>query len=140
MCAAYAGDLSPADAWEFMRQGRRCVLIDVRTEPEWRFVGFADVSSLDQHAAMISWQEYPSMEINPRFMDQVDEAAGSKETAVLFLCRSGARSRNAAIAATAAGYREAYNVAEGFEGDLDAENHRGRVNGWKVAGLPWRQG
>jgi len=59
---------------------------------------------------------------------------------VLFLCRSGARSRAAAMAATAAGYARAYNVAEGFEGDLDAEGHRGRVNGWKVAGLPWRQG
>ncbi len=80
------------------------------------------------------------MEINQDFIAAVTAAAPDKAAPVLFLCRSGARSRSAAMAATAAGYAKAYNVAEGFEGDLDGEGHRGKLNGWKVAGLPWRQG
>jgi len=80
------------------------------------------------------------MEVNSGFIVALTEAAPDNTAPVLFLCRSGVRSRAAAAAATAAGYETAYNIAEGFEGDADAEGHRGRVGGWKVAGLPWRQG
>jgi rhodanese-related sulfurtransferase len=56
------------------------------------------------------------------------------------LCRSGHRSDSAARAATAAGYTRAFNVLEGFEGNKDAEGHRGSLGGWRKAGLPWVQG
>jgi len=140
MNGAYAGDLTPAKAWELLSQDRRAVLVDVRTDPEWRYVGMPDLTTAGRQAALVSWQVFPEMTINPGFISEIESAAPDKAAPVLFLCRSGARSRAAAIAATAAGYAEAYNVAEGFEGDLDAEGHRGRVGGWKVAGLPWRQG
>ena len=78
-------------------------------------------------------------EPNHRFVEQLGEAGLTPETPVLFLCRSGGRSAAAASVATAAGFGPAYNVAEGFEGDPDAHGHRGTVNGWKVAGLAWRQ-
>jgi rhodanese-related sulfurtransferase len=63
-----------------------------------------------------------------------------KSYPVLLLCRSGARSRAAAMALTAAGFEKAFNVAGGFEGDADGQGHRGNRNGWKASGLPWRQG
>ena len=45
----------------------------------------------------------------------------------------------AAIAAAQAGWKEAYNVLEGFEGDKNAEGQRNAVGGWKFARLPWIQ-
>ncbi|HMT49022.1 MAG TPA: rhodanese-like domain-containing protein, partial [Dietzia sp.] len=91
-----------------------------------------------KHTLGIEWMTSAG-ERNQRFVEQLAEAGLGPDTPVLFLCRSGARSAAAASAATAAGYGPAYNVAEGFEGDPDDTGHRGTVNGWKVAGLPWRQ-
>lgn len=140
MNEAYAGDLSPAEAWALLNQDGDAVLVDVRTEPEWQFVGLADLGQLQKEASLVSWQVYPTMQINPGFQAAISEVAPNKEAPLLFLCRSGARSRSAAMAATEAGYKFAYNVSEGFEGDHDADGHRGRINGWKFSGLPWRQG
>lgn len=118
-------------------------LVDVRTNPEWSFVGVPDLSSLGRKAHLIEWQTYPSMAVNPQFTAvaaaTLDDVAADPDTPVFFICRSGARSRNAAIAMTNTGYLHAYNIAGGFEGDLDQEGHRGRNGGWKAAGLPWRQ-
>jgi len=140
MSEAYAGDLSPAEAWALLNQDGNAVLIDVRTEPEWQFVGLPDLAAVQKAAALISWQVYPSMQFNPEFQEAVAKIATDKDAPILFLCRSGARSRSAAMAATAAGYSAAYNISEGFEGGHDADGHRGQANGWKVANLPWRQG
>jgi rhodanese-related sulfurtransferase len=80
---------------------------------------------------------------NPSFVADVSQSVlrsgGAKDAPVFFLCRSGARSRAAAVAMTGAGFSRAYNVAGGFEGDVDREGHRGAKNGWKAAELPWRQ-
>ncbi|MEI9887937.1 MAG: rhodanese-like domain-containing protein [Rhizomicrobium sp.] len=136
----YAGDLSVQDAWELLQSDPRARLIDVRTRPEWNFVGLPDLSGLGRDVALIEWQVFPTMQVNPAFAEQAAAAAGPDKSApVLFLCRSGARSRSAAIALTEAGYARAYNVAGGFEGDLDGERHRGTRNGWKASGLPWKQ-
>ncbi|SLN21657.1 rhodanese-like domain-containing protein [Oceanibacterium hippocampi] len=137
---AYAGDVSPRDAWEMLKGDDRATLVDVRTDAEWSFVGIADLSGLPNRATHISWKLFPSMSPNGRFVDEVSKLVAERDAPILFLCRSGARSRDAAIEMTAAGYRRCYNIAEGFEGDRDARGHRGTVNGWKVAGLPWTQG
>ncbi|HTQ14771.1 MAG TPA: rhodanese-like domain-containing protein [Rhizomicrobium sp.] len=142
--ADYAGDLQVQDAWDLMKSDAKAQIVDVRTAPEWSFVGQPDVSSLGgRHAHLVEWQTYPAMAVNPNFVDMVARhlaAAGAgKDTPVLFLCRSGARSRAAAVAMTKAGFSRAYNIAGGFEGDVDASGHRGRTNGWKAANLPWRQ-
>jgi rhodanese-related sulfurtransferase len=134
----YAGDLSAAEAWELLRSDPKARLIDVRTTAEWNFVGLPDLSPLGQEAALIEWQMFPTMQPNPQFVAAAS-AGADKDAPVLFLCRSGARSRSAAIALTAAGFGRAYNIAGGFEGDLDDERHRGHRNGWKAAGLPWKQ-
>jgi len=118
-------------------------LVDVRTTAEWNFVGRPELASLGRETCLIEWQSYPTMAQNAQFVAVADEAlareGAGRETPVFFLCRSGARSRAAAIAMTAAGYTQAYNIAGGFEGDLDSERHRGMRNGWKAAGLPWTQ-
>ena len=135
----YAGDVSAQEAWELMKSDPRAALVDVRTRPEWAFVGVPDLSELKRDTHLIEWQVFPTMDVNPSFVDAVGQSAADKEAPLMFLCRSGARSRSAAIAATRAGYRRAYNVAGGFEGDLDGERHRGTKNGWKASGLPWKQ-
>jgi rhodanese-related sulfurtransferase len=127
---SYAGELLPAEAHKLMQAGAR--LVDVRTRPEMIYVGKVPGS------AAVEWQTYPGSRENPEFLAEL-AALVPKDAPVMFLCRSGARSHSAAEAATRAGWKEAYNVLEGFEGDKDAEGHRGTVGGWRKAGLPWTQ-
>ena len=135
----YAGDVDPSAAWDMISNDSSAVLVDVRTRAEWGFVGVPDLSSLGNQVLFIPWQEFPEMEINPRFIDSLKAEGPGSDAPLLFLCRSGARSRAAAIAAAEHGFSRCFNVAEGFEGDLNTTHHRGRVNGWKARGLPWEQ-
>jgi rhodanese-related sulfurtransferase len=138
--SGYAGDLTPAQAWALLAADERAVLVDVRTEAEWRFVGVPDVAELGRSTALVEWTGYPSGAVNPTFVEQLTQAGlqPGDLRPVVFLCRSGVRSIAAAQAATAAGLGPAYNVLEGFEGATDSAGHRGR-SGWRAAGLPWRQ-
>ncbi len=140
---SYAGDVSPSEAWNGLAKDPKAALVDVRTQPEWGFVGVPDLRSLGKKAGFVSWQVYPQMQVDPAFVAKVEQLlvkdGGDKSAPVYFLCRSGARSRAAAIAMTAAGYEHCFNVAGGFEGDVDAEGHRGKSNGWKASNLPWVQ-
>lgn len=133
----HAGDVNPRDAWDAAVRGE-ALLVDVRTEAEWTFVGLPDMDGSNARLACIAWQHYPGGAPNPGFLDTLARTA-PPETPVLFLCRSGARSAAAARAATEAGYAHAFNVADGFEGPLDADGQRGRTAGWQAEGLPWRQ-
>jgi rhodanese-related sulfurtransferase len=126
----YAGALLPAEADQLMREGAK--LVDVRTKPELQYVGSIP------GAIAVEWQTYPGGKPNPEFLGQL-ESATRKDEPVMFICRSGARSHSAAEAAMRAGWKETFNVLEGFEGDKDAEGHRGTVGGWRKAGLPWKQ-
>ncbi len=138
--AAYAGDILPLTGWEILENHTEAVLVDVRTPAEWSYVGVPDLSSLGRQPLFIPWALYPDMTINPTFSEQVEAAGVSPQAPLLFLCRSGVRSRSAAVAMTAAGFSSCYNIAHGFEGDHNPARRRGAVNGWKVAGLPWVQG
>ena len=126
----YAGALLPAEAYALMQKGAK--LVDVRTRAELHFVGAVPGSDA------IEWNTYPEGQRNPAFLEELAEAVHMDEP-VMFLCRSGVRSHHAAIAATQAGWREAYNILEGFEGDKDPEGHRNTVGGWRRARLPWIQ-
>jgi rhodanese-related sulfurtransferase len=136
----YAGEVSAAEAWQRLQADPRAQLLDVRTVAEWNFVGLADLSSLGRRVHCIEWQSFPTGTRNPAFVAEASQALGDKDAPVLVMCRSGARSRAAAIALTQAGYGQAINIADGFEGDPDEDGHRGNRNGWKQADLPWRQG
>jgi len=136
---SYAGDLRPTEAWKLLSEDERAQLVDVRTRPEWMFVGLPDLTSLRKRALLQSWQVFPAMEVDAEFATAIGVQIADRDTPLLFICRSGGRSRAAAAAMAAAGYRRCYNVAEGFEGNPDAERHRGKTGGWKAAGLPWVQ-
>ena len=137
---SYAGDISPKQAWDMLAQDKTSVLVDVRTRPEWSFVGIPDLGNLGKQVILLSWQVYPEMKIDADFVAKLQsQLPGGADAPVLFLCRSGARSRSAAQALTAAGYARCYNVSEGFEGDKDGGSHRAQRGGWKFASLPWVQ-
>lgn len=137
----YAGDVTPEEAFRVLGADPKATLVDVRTRAEWSFVGLPDLSGMGKEPMLLEWQVFPAMERNPRFADDLASALGpdKKDVPVFFLCRSGARSRAAAIALTAAGFGRCFNIAGGFEGDLDGARHRGGRNGWKATGLPWAQ-
>ena len=134
----YAGDVSLNKAWDMLVAERNAVLVDVRTPEEWNSVGLPDLSTLDKDALCLSWRVYPQMSMNENFMAELVREVKDKNAALLFLCRSGGRSREAAIEATSHGYTRCYNVAAGFEGKFDQHSGSNTVNGWKVT-LPWRQ-
>ncbi|HYN39073.1 MAG TPA: rhodanese-like domain-containing protein [Rhodospirillales bacterium] len=138
MNQAYAGDISPKEAWALLAADARAALVDVRTPAEWTYVGIPDLTPLARKPVLVPWVDFPNMQPNERFVDEVGRALNPGAPVVL-ICRSGARSRAAAIALTAAGFGPCYNVVSGFEGDPDTLRHRGTVSGWKVDGLPWVQ-
>lgn len=126
----YAGDIPPALAWQWVQAGN-AVLVDVRTDAERAWVGQVP------GAKVVAWKQWPQMLMNPDFDTQLQAVvpSGSK---VLLLCRSGVRSVAAAQRATELGL-QAYSILEGFEGDLDANGQRSKLNGWRYRGLPWQQ-
>lgn len=140
MTELYAGDISPLEAWEKLKDDPDSVLVDVRTEAEWAWVGQVDLSELGKKHLYVEWNQFPSGQPNPDFLEQVTGVLAQKDHTILFLCRSGVRSKHAAIALSGLGYQKCFNIAYGFEGDKDTNQHRGSINGWKVAGLPWKQG
>ena len=137
--SGYVGDVAPQTAWKILSERRDASLIDVRTRPEWNFVGLPDLASIGKQPMLLEWQVFPSMQQNPDFVAALAGTVADKGAPLLFLGRSGARSAAAAKAMTAAGYSTCLNVADGFEGPLDAQAKRGSARGWKASGLPWRQ-
>ena len=137
---ACAGDITPKQTWEMMKQNLKAALLDVRTPAEWTYVGIPDLSSLARQPILVPWILFPTMEPNPDFVNQISGMEVDPEQDLLVLCRSGQRSKSAAIALTAAGFSACYNISYGFEGDKDQAGHRGTINGWKVDALPWTQG
>lgn len=137
-------DVPVEEVWARLEKDAASVLIDVRTRAEWAFVGLPDLSEIGKRVLTVEWQTSPESRIDAAFPERLVEvlaaAGANKETELFFICRSGGRSRMAAEAMANAGYRRCRNVADGFEGPLDASRHRGRVAGWKAAGLAWVQG
>lgn len=132
MALAYEGALTPSETWEVLRHAPGARLIDIRSRAELDWVGRIP------DAIEIEWQTYPDKQLNPHFMVELKHAV-NPESLLLFICRSGGRSNNAAKACTAAGFVDCYNVLEGFEGDRDANGRRNCIGGWRKAGLPWSQ-
>ena len=126
----YAGDVTPQQAWQWVQAGQ-AVLVDVRSDAEREWVGYVP------GAAAVAWKQWPGMAMNADFDAQMRAAVPEGARAVL-LCRSGVRSIAAARRATELGLT-AYNVLGGFEGEPDQHAQRGHRNGWRHAGLPWRQ-
>lgn len=129
----YAGALTPAEAHDLLRLAPGARLVDVRTRAEWDWVGRVP------GAVEIEWNRYPGGARNENFLAELKRQV-EPGVPVLFLCRSGGRSDGAARLAAEAGYSSAYNILEGFEGDRDANGQRGKIGGWRHAGLPWQQG
>lgn len=130
----YAGAVTPSEAYSLAHNAPGVKLVDVRTNAERDWVGRVALPQ-DRHLA-IEWSLYPGGAPNPDFMEQLSQVA-KKDDVLLFLCRSGVRSRHAARLATEHGYANCFDILEGFEGDKDAEGHRKTIGGWCHAGLPW---
>ena len=128
--AGYAGDVPAELAWQWLQAGE-AVLVDVRTDAEREWVGKVP------GAVAVAWKQWPGMALNQNF-DAELRAAVPEGKKVVLLCRSGVRSVAAAQRAAGLGI-EAYNILEGFEGDVDARGQRGFLGGWRKRGLPWTQ-
>ncbi len=124
--------LTPKEGFRFLEENPHAVLIDVRSEMEFLFVGHP------RDAISIPWRDEPDWEINPDFLPRARRTA-SINRPVLLICRSGNRSLESGLFLKANGMVEVYNIAHGFEGDLNEQHHRSSLNGWRFDGLPWEQ-
>ncbi|AXY60419.1 rhodanese-like domain-containing protein [Acinetobacter sp. WCHAc010052] len=127
----FTGTVLPHEAWALFQAGH-AVIVDVRTNEERKFVGYVE------DTIHIPWATGTALNRNPRFAKELESKVGKDKT-ILLLCRSGKRSAAAANVAFNAGFENIYNIEQGFEGDLDEDNHRGSFNGWRFHHLPWRQ-
>lgn len=124
--------LAARDAFNFLQEHSQAVLVDVRSEMEFLFVGHP------KEALSIPWRDAPDWEINPDFLARVRRAT-SLNRPTLLICRSGQRSLAAGLFLRASGFGAVYNVTHGFEGDLNDQHCRSSLNGWRFDGLPWEQ-
>lgn len=126
--------LTPLQTWEYLQQHKDALFVDVRMEIEYLYVGHPP------GVVHIAWYEYPEMRADPSgFVQKVLREGGDPQHPVVLLCRSGKRTVEAALALEAEGFQEVVNVLHGFEGELDEQFKRGRLNGWRFEGLPWEQ-
>ncbi len=138
-------EVTPQVAWDELAETPDAVLIDVRTRAEWAYVGIPDTAEISRTTLLIEWRMFPDMKVNEGFLTNLMEALGGAVPAkMFFLCRSGVRSLQAADQVGRTLREQGFecaciNVAEGFEGDLNEQGHRGSKNGWKVQGLAWKQ-
>ena len=137
----YAGDVTAKDTWQALQEDPNAVLIDVRTKVEWQLIGQPDLSGVDKEPVYLQWVTTEG--INKNFVTELKAALEERDVAtdapLYFMCQSGGRSKVAAMQCTELGYTACYNLAEGFEGDLDEHKHRNSVSGWKFSSLPWTQ-
>lgn len=134
----YAGDVLPKEVMAFAAL-HSCVIIDVRTEPEWKYVGQPDITGTQAQLLNLSWMHYPDYALNSRFITELQEKVTDKNTPCFFLCKVGGRSLQAANAAAKAGYSNSFNILHGFEGETDRNGQRGHINGWKAQACAWVQ-
>lgn len=123
----YAGDITAADAWDLLSREQGAVLVDVRTSPEWKTAGVPDLSSIKKEAVFLSWRNYPNYDVNENFIAQIDALNIPKDEKIIFLCKVGGRSAEAAMTMSQLGYTNCYN----FIGGMDDKS------GWKESNLPW---
>lgn len=138
-------EITPSEAYEVLKN-KNSALIDVRTDAEQIFVGQADLSNCLGKSFLIPWKVFPAMALNPRFQLNLEKELKNAfsntdiyDLDVIFICRSGARSFEAAMHMSQLGFKNCYNLTSGFEGDTNTNGHRSTINGWKAESLPWRQ-
>lgn len=134
----YVGEIMAGEIWEYLQENDS-VVVDVRTNAEWKFVGTPDLNSTKSQLLCLEWLKYPDFEANSHFITDIMRLIQDENMPIFFLCKTGGRSAMAANAAAQFGYKNCFNIMHGFEGDHDGNLHRGFVNGWKAEGLPWKQ-
>ena len=131
--------ISSKQCFERLSKESSSYLVDVRTKPEWLFVGLPDLQSLQKKTICVSWNVYPNMEINVNFESEILESGINKQDVIFLICRSGNRSSDAAEFLTSRGFANCFNVKDGFEGEIGPNHQRSTINGWKYSKLPWKQ-
>ena len=135
---SYKRNLLPKMAIERLQNNPQALFVDVRSKAEYKYVGYPENSIL------IPWIDDPDWEPNPEVfsdlvMQELDGRENLSDTEIILICRSGFRSNEALKCLENKGFTQVSHVASGFEGDLDENDHRGNLNGWRHDGMPWSQ-
>lgn len=135
----YAPQIEPKNAYDVLSKDENSFLVDVRTMPEWAYTGVANLSEINKKVITISWLNFPNMAANNNFSAEFLGAIPDKNSKIFFICKTGGRSQDAANNMMQIGYKNCFNITNGYEGDLNEKNQRSSINGWRASGLPWHQ-
>ena len=91
----HKGNITPTEAHQRLQGNASAVLVDVRTQPEWTFVGVPAVERL----VRLAWQVFPAMQVNAKFVEEIEQMGLPKDAEILCICR-WRRSSSAASALT----------------------------------------
>ncbi len=137
--------LKPKEAFELLSKDKDSILVDVRTFEEISFVGTVDLTKIGERFLLLPWKLFPKMTLNQAFEANIlnlfkqGKEEAKERVKLVFICRSGVRSENAAKFCLSLGIKNCYNIVGGFEGELNEEGHRSKINGWKFENMPWKQ-
>ena len=135
--------ISSKEAFEEINSNVGALLIDVRSELEWKKIGIPDLGDLNKRLVLLELQSMPSMEINQNFLAELEETLRNRNVKnVMFMCKAGVRSQAAAVKSISVLLNankniKICNVSDGFEGK-GFSIFGGITSGWKNSGLPWK--
>ena len=134
-------DALPEEVWSDLQNNTNAMLVDCRTSQEWQVIGRPDLSGIGGDVHLVEWKQAPAMAVNPNFAAELEQSVkGNYPATLYFICRSGARSREAATyiqdhLSSRSIQCTCVNVAEGFEGKGGAG-----PSGWRDKNLPSKHG
>ena len=132
-------DIRGDEAWEILSANIKAHLIDVRTDAELDYVGYPIIDSIKKEVIFLPWMHYPAYDLNTDFTTELVKIIPAIEDILIFICKAGGRSKQAAQCMNKIGYKNCFNIIDGFEGSMDSQKQRGKVSGWKFLNLPWEQ-
>lgn len=131
-------EITSTEAYQALSNEPDAILVDCRTKEEWQLLGTPDLGVIGKRTVLIEWQDFQGR-VNDNFGDQVEDITET-DCPVYVICRSGGRSRSACEALIAHGFEQCFNIKDGFDGKLNDQGQRGRMEGWQFSDLPWTQG
>jgi len=111
-------NIKALDAFDILTKKVDSHLIDTRSDLEWKTTGIPDLSSINKETYLINWAPV----LDQIFFEQYKKfllIKFNQKDSLFFICRSGSRSLLAARYAIEFGFKNSFNIYEGFYNEND---------------------
>ena len=111
-------NIKATDAFDFLSKKVNSHLIDTRSDVEWKTTGIPDLSSINKEVNLINWGPVLDQTFFEKYKKFLLTSFNQKDS-LFFICRSGSRSLLAAKYAIEFGFKNSFNIYEGFYNEND---------------------